>query len=111
ITLGRRRRKILSVFAKNGLGLLIRDSIVRKLMGKERRSQTEGEHLRKVGVRLREAFEELGPTFIKLGQVLVTRQDLFPEEITNELEKLLDKVPPMEFSKLEYIIEKELPNG
>ena len=111
ITLGQRRRKIISVFAKNGLGFLIRDSIVRKLMGKERRSQTEGEHLRKVGVRLREAFEELGPTFIKLGQVLVTRQDLFPEEITNELEKLLDKVPPMDFSKLEYIIEKELPNG
>lgn len=111
ITLARRRRKIISVFAKNGLGLLIRDSITRKLMGKEKRNQTEREHLRKVGVRLREAFEELGPTFIKLGQVLVTRQDLFPEEITLELEKLLDKVPPIEFSKLQLMIEKELPEG
>lgn len=111
ITLGRRRRKIISVFVKNGLGLLLKDSIVRKLLSKEKRNRTEKEHLRKVGIRLREAFEELGPTFIKLGQVLVTRQDLFPEEITHELEKLLDKVPPIEFSKLEYIIEKELPNG
>lgn len=111
ITSGRRRRKIISVFAKNGLGLLVKDSITRKLMGKEKRGRTEREHMRKVGVRLREAFEELGPTFIKLGQVLVTRQDLFPEEITNELEKLLDKVPPIEFAKLQYIIENELPDG
>ncbi|MFA8438418.1 ABC1 kinase family protein [Pueribacillus sp. YX66] len=111
ITVGRRRRKIVSVFVKNGLGMLLKDSITRKLMGKEKRSRTEREHMRKVGIRLREAFEELGPTFIKLGQVLVTRQDLFPEEITLELEKLLDKVPPIEFSKLQYIMENELPNG
>ncbi len=111
ITPGRRRRKIVSVFVKNGLGMLLKDSITRKLMGKSKRSRTEREHMHRIGVRLREAFEELGPTFIKLGQVLVTRQDLFPEEITLELEKLLDKVPPIEFAKLQYIIEQELPNG
>ncbi len=111
ITPGKRRRKIVSVFAKNGLGILLKDTLTRKLMGKEKRSRTEREHMRRVGKRLREAFEELGPTFIKLGQVLVTRQDMLPEEITLELEKLLDKVPPIEFSKLQYIMEKELPEG
>lgn len=111
ITVGSRRRKIVSVFVKNGLGMLVKDSITRKLMGKEKRSRTERDHLRKIGIRLREAFEELGPTFIKLGQVLVTRQDMFPEEITLELEKLLDKVPPIEFTKLQYIMEEELPDG
>ena len=111
ITMASRRRKIVSVFVKNGLGILLRDSITRKLMGKEKRSRTESEHLRRIGIRLREAFEELGPTFIKLGQVLVTRQDLLPEEITLELEKLLDKVPPIDFAQLQYIIEKELPDG
>ncbi|UOE75811.1 ABC1 kinase family protein [Parageobacillus thermoglucosidasius] len=111
ITIGKRRRKIISVFAKNSLGMLMKDSIVRKLIGKRTLSQTENEHLRKIGERLRLAFEELGPTFIKLGQVLVTRQDLLPEPITLELEKLLDKVPPVEFSKIQYIIERELPDG
>lgn len=111
ITTGKRRRKIVSVFVKNGVGMILKDSLTRKLMGKRKRSRTEREHMRKIGVRLREAFEELGPTFIKLGQVLVTRQDLFPEEITLELEKLLDKVPPIEFEKLQYIMEKELPEG
>lgn len=111
ITMGSRRRKIVSVFTKNGLGMLLRDTITRTLMGKVKRSRTESEYLRRVGIRLRKAFEELGPTFIKLGQVLVTRQDLLPEEITLELEKLLDKVPPIDFAQLQYIIETELPNG
>ncbi|NUK30624.1 AarF/ABC1/UbiB kinase family protein [Parageobacillus sp. VR-IP] len=111
ITIGKRSRKIISVFAKNGLGMLIKDVMAKKLAGKRKLSQHENEYLRKIGKRLRLAFEELGPTFIKLGQVLVTRQDLLPEPITLELEKLLDKVPPIEFSKIQYIIEKELPDG
>ena len=46
------------------------------------------------GARLRLALETLGPTFIKLGQMLSTRRDLLPEEITRELAKLQDAVPP-----------------
>lgn len=46
------------------------------------------------GARLRLALEALGPTFIKLGQMLSTRRDLLPEEITRELAKLQDAVPP-----------------
>lgn len=46
------------------------------------------------GVRLCEAFEELGPIFVKFGQVLSTRRDILPSDITDELAKLQDRVPP-----------------
>ncbi|OPX03600.1 AarF/ABC1/UbiB kinase family protein [Geobacillus sp. LEMMY01] len=107
ITAGKRRRKIIAVLVKNGLGMVLGDAITRKLRGNEGDKQ----YLHHIGRRLRLAFEELGPTFIKLGQVLVTRQDLLPEPITLELEKLLDRVPPIEFAKIEYILERELPDG
>lgn len=46
------------------------------------------------GVRLREALQELGPVFVKFGQMLSTRPDLIPSDIHNELTKLQDEVPP-----------------
>ena len=50
-----------------------------------------------LGERIRKALEELGPIFVKFGQVVSTRRDLLPEEIANELAKLQDQVTP--FSK------------
>ena len=50
-----------------------------------------------LGERIRRALEELGPIFVKFGQVVSTRRDLLPEEIANELAKLQDQVTP--FSK------------
>jgi len=58
--------------------------------------------------RLRMAFEELGPTFIKMGQILSTRPDLIPVEFIRELEKLQDNVPPFPFSQAKEIVEHEL---
>ncbi len=46
------------------------------------------------GERIRQALEELGPVFVKLGQALSTRPDLLPEDVAHELSKLQDKVPP-----------------
>ncbi len=46
------------------------------------------------GVRLRKALEDLGPIFVKFGQVLSTRRDLLPQDIADELAKLQDRVPP-----------------
>ena len=46
------------------------------------------------GERLRLCIESLGPIFIKFGQMLATRRDLLPDDIVDELEKLLDQVPP-----------------
>ncbi len=60
------------------------------------------------GVRLRQALEELGPVFIKFGQMLSTRRDLLPTDIADELAKLQDDVPPFPEQQSIAIIEKGL---
>ena len=56
----------------------------------------------------RERLVELGPAYIKLGQVLSTRPDLLPGPYIKELEHLQDDVPPMDFEQVEKIVEEEL---
>jgi ubiquinone biosynthesis protein len=56
----------------------------------------------------RERLVELGPAYIKLGQVLSTRPDLLPRQYIDELEHLQDDVPPMSFEEVEQTIEEEL---
>ena len=46
------------------------------------------------GVRIRRALEDLGPIYVKFGQILSTRRDLLPDDIALELAKLQDQVPP-----------------
>ncbi len=58
--------------------------------------------------RLRLCIESLGPIFIKFGQMMSTRRDLFGDEITDELEKLLDQVPPFPLHQARAIIEQQL---
>jgi ubiquinone biosynthesis protein len=58
------------------------------------------------GARLRRALEELGPVFIKFGQMLSTRRDLLPEDIADELAKLQDDVPPFPEQQSIAIIEQ-----
>jgi len=58
--------------------------------------------------RIRRVLEELGPTFIKLGQILATRVDLFPPQYIAEFEKLQDQVPPMPFEELLPQLEEDL---
>ncbi len=60
------------------------------------------------GARLRMLFEELGPTFIKLGQFLSLRSDIIPEDITAELEKLQYGAAPLSFAALEPVLASEL---
>jgi ubiquinone biosynthesis protein len=57
--------------------------------------------------RLRMIFEELGPTFIKFGQILSVRRDLLPEEYFREFEKLQDAVPPFSYAEVESLIREE----
>ena len=57
--------------------------------------------------RIRWAIEEMGPTFIKMGQALSTRSDLFPEDILEELVKLQDRVPSFPGEEAKKILERE----
>lgn len=57
--------------------------------------------------RMRRSFEELGPTFVKLGQLLATRPDLVPEEYVLEFERLHDRVQPLAFSVIEEVLKEE----
>ena len=57
-----------------------------------------------IGERIRRALEELGPIFVKFGQVISTRRDLLPEEIADELAKLQDQVTPFSKSQAQEIL-------
>jgi ubiquinone biosynthesis protein len=56
---------------------------------------------------MRMAFEELGPTFVKLGQVLATRPDLVPTEFVDEFKKLHDQVASVPFSAIKQVLEDQ----
>ncbi len=60
------------------------------------------------GERIRKALEDLGPIFVKFGQILSTRQDLLPPDIGEELSKLQDKVPPFADQQARQLIEQSL---
>ncbi len=58
------------------------------------------------GERIRRALEDLGPIFVKFGQILSTRRDLLPDDLADELAKLQDQVPPFSGDKAVQIIEQ-----
>ncbi|WP_303291114.1 ubiquinone biosynthesis regulatory protein kinase UbiB [Marinobacter sp. SS5-14b] len=60
------------------------------------------------GDRLRLALEELGPVFVKFGQILSTRRDLLPDDMADSLKQLQDRVPPFPSDQARGIIEKSL---
>jgi ubiquinone biosynthesis protein len=60
------------------------------------------------GVRLRQTLDDLGPTFVKFGQVLSTRSDILPEGVLSELQKLQDTVRPMPAGAAQAIVKREL---
>ena len=61
-----------------------------------------------LAVRLREAFADLGATYIKLGQFIASAPSLFPKEYVEEMQKCLDSVRPVPFKTILQIVEKEL---
>ena len=74
----------------------------------DRRRGADGTHAADRGRRLREMLDELGPTFVKFGQLLSTRPDLVPLDIVDELRKLQDDVSPVPFADVERVIEEDL---
>ena len=106
-----RYRQILAVFFKYGFEdiidlLKIEQYIEIGLQVISRNRKERMERLSRA-VRVRMAIEELGPTYIKLGQILSTRPDLVPVDFVRELAKLQDKVPSFPFSDVTRIIRDE----
>lgn len=108
----KRLRDIVLVFVKYGFYPLVERihlyrvvSIFKRLRLTKRAKEKEELSLSQ---RLRLTFEELGPTFIKFGQLLSSRPDIMPEDYTKELSRLLDEVPPVDFEEIAEEIEDEL---
>ena len=107
-----RYRQILTVFFKYGFGDLVDLSKIDQYIeiGLQMISRHRRERLERMtrAERVRLAMEELGPTYVKLGQVLSTRPDLIPVDFIHELAKLQDEVPPFPFEDVHRIIAHEL---
>ncbi|MGM0413551.1 MAG: ABC1 kinase family protein [Bacillota bacterium] len=104
-----RYRQISQVFVKNGLGFLLDRFDLKKFVPlKERFEISDTPENISVPVRLRKVFQELGPTYVKLGQILSTRPDIFPPDYIIEFKKLQDKVPPVEFNQIDNLLKEEL---
>ena len=106
----KRYRDVAKVLAHHGFGFFVEDIGLIHMLSLPKRLLSEWEEIDplSVGVRLRQVLEELGPTYVKIGQIASTRADIFPEEIIAELEKLQDNVPPFPFAEVREIIEDEL---
>jgi ubiquinone biosynthesis protein len=94
---------ITTVLARHGLG-----EVGQRLLRRSRKGDLPAGAGYLTPVRLRRVLEELGPSFIKLGQLMSTRADVFPPEYIEELSKLQDSVPPVPFAEIRRVIEGEL---
>ena len=106
----RRLHRIVAILIKYGFGGLVKElklfpflsSFERLLFFRRAKKELS------IPERIRLVLEELGPTFIKLGQVASTRADLLPPDWLEELKKLQDAVPPFPFEKVREVVEHGL---
>jgi ubiquinone biosynthesis protein len=105
----RRFQEIINAFLKNGFShFLFRLGLTERDMKKGNEDEDWSTKDQDVGKRLRYTLQELGPTFVKLGQIASSRRDLVPAEIIHELEKLQEHVQAVPFSTIRMIVEAEL---
>ncbi len=106
-----RTREILGILIKYGFEDIITNSTLRNLVTEStriswlRQDKPVFEYTRYERIRM--CAEELGPTFVKLAQVLSNRPDIIPDALVREFEKLQDRVPPFSFEEAKAIIERE----
>ena len=109
-TLLRRRRlppgaRVIRVAAELGRALAGWYLIERRAARRERRPELSRAGLPR---RLRRSFQDLGPTYIKLGQILSSGEGLFPAELVSEFRLLRDRVPPESFETVRAVVEQDL---
>lgn len=102
-----RLRQIVLVLIRHGFGEVVQRTGLGSLATKSDATDTEVAHAR-LGERVRRVLEELGPSFIKLGQILSTRPDLIPEPVVQELRKLQEQAQPVPFDALRAELEEQL---
>lgn len=99
-----RLRQIVAVLVRHGFGEVVaRTGLGSLVVGKSeaRANQTVGERVRLV-------ITDLGPSFVKLGQIVSTRPDLIPPDVIAELKKLQDRVPPVPYDQIKQQVETDL---
>jgi ubiquinone biosynthesis protein len=109
----KRFAEIVKVLSKFGFRQLVLDTGLHRLLGtaKEEIDNVSGNNSETLPrpVRVRMVLEELGPTFIKLGQILSTRPDLIPPEWANEFKKLQDRCQHVSFEEIHKVLALEFP--
>ncbi len=113
--------QIVNVFARHGYWTFLERMEMRKVLSEQELEEATsisssaepigtGAHAKIEGIptRLRKAFEELGPAFVKLGQVLAVREDLIPKEITEELRRLHNKVETLPYDVIKSRLTEDL---
>lgn len=115
-----RLRQIVLVLGRHGFGEIVQRAGLKRMVWRSNESELppdpnappEGDpdaaSRITFGERLRLVLQDLGPSFVKLGQILSTRPDLIPADIIKELKKLQDSVPPVDFEDLRAEVEAEL---
>ncbi len=99
-----RLRQIVGVLVRHGFG----EVIGRTALGSLVSGKSEAEKNQTVAERVRLVIQDLGPSFVKLGQIISTRPDLVPADVIVELKKLQDRVPPVPFAEIKAVIEADL---
>jgi len=106
-----RLRQIAAAMARHGFGAYLERTRIRDVLGRDAPPAEDGALPppdRRTASRFRQMLAELGPTFIKLGQLLSTRPDLLPSHWTDELEKLQDDCPPSSYGEIRRVVEEGL---
>ena len=103
----RRYRHILTVFTRHGFGFALSHLPTEPLWLRDLYPFPIQEPA-SLPAHFRQALEELGPAFVKLGQMLSTRPDVLPPDYITELAKLQDSVPPVPWDEIRQVIEAEL---
>jgi len=104
----KRYRKIMSVLHRNGLEFLFAKTVISRNPQKTLNKKSRTPDQPAVAERVRRACEQLGPAFVKLGQIMSARTDIIPAEVAEELRKLQDDVPAFSFDEAREVIESEL---
>ena len=109
ISPGRRYRQIVSILTRHGFGFLVQDLGLSELLSFYRRlriGRLDEEDLGHLPIRIRQLLEDLGPTFVKIGQFLSTRSDVIPPEVIQELSLLRESANPILVSEVRRVLQE-----